>query len=183
MPILPSEPDCYPHDLLDLEIPEDDAWWLLYTRPRQEKKLARYLREHNLPHYSPLVPQRYRSPAGRLRTSYVPLFSTYVFLRGENQQRHEAVCSGSVMKSSPILQVEDLVDDLRQIRDLIAMEVPLTIESRIEAGQNVRVRNGSFAGYEGVVIRRDRETRLLVCVRFMDQGVSVKLDDCQLEPI
>ena len=63
------------------------------------------------------------------------------------------------------------------------MGVPLTLESRLEAGQCVRVRSGAFMGYEGVVLRREQETRLLVSVKFMEQGVSVKLEDCQLELI
>ncbi len=75
------------------------------------------------------------------------------------------------------------LSDARQIRDLIDMGVPLTIESRLEPGQHVRVRSGAFAGYEGTVLRREHETRLLVSVRFMEQGVSVRLDDCQLEPL
>ncbi len=63
------------------------------------------------------------------------------------------------------------------------MGVPLSIESRLQVGQQVRVRSGAFAGYEGVILRREHETRLLVSVRFMEQGVSVKLDDCQLEVV
>ena len=48
---------------------------------------------------------------------------------------------------------------------------------------NAGAKFGAFAGYEGVVLRREQETRLLVSVKFMEQGVSVKLEDCQLELI
>ena len=44
MPILAIEPDIYPANLLDLHdfiefLPKDSgvAWWVLYTRARQEK--------------------------------------------------------------------------------------------------------------------------------------------------
>ncbi len=57
------------------------------------------------------------------------------------------------------------------------------MESRLEAGHHVRVRSGAFVGYEGTIIRREQETRLFVSVHFMEQGVSVKLEDCQLELI
>jgi len=79
--------------------------------------------------------------------------------------------------------VAKFIQDLRQVRDLINMGVPLTLESRLEPGQHVRVRSGAFTGYEGTVLRREQETRLLVSVQFMEQGVSVKLEDCQLELI
>lgn len=182
MPILPAEPDCLPDDLLDRADSETAPWWLIYTKSRQEKALMRQLRRLEVPHYGPQIPQRKRSPAGRVRVSQVPLFAGYVFLQGDNEARYQAVCTGHVLKSDPIPDTETLVRDLRQIRDLIRLGVPLTLESRLSPGQPVRIRSGAFSGYEGTVLRREQETRLLVAVRFMEQGVSVKLDDCQLEP-
>ena len=143
----------------------------------------RMLRAESVSHYAPQVAKRYRSPAGRVRTSYVPLFSNYVFLCGDEHSRYQAICTGCVQKASEVTDSLELVEDLRQIRDLINLGVPLTVESRLQPGQPVRIKSGSFAGYEGTVINRHQETRLLVTVRFMNQGVSVKLEDCQLEPI
>lgn len=182
MPILPAEPDCTPADLLDKPESRSGTWWLIYTKSRQEKSLMRQLRQKGVAHYAPQVPQRYRSPAGRIRVSHVPLFAGYVFVFGADEARYEAVCTGCAIKTTAVPDSEELLEDLRQVRDLINLGVPLTIESRLEPGQHVRVRSGAFAGYEGTVIRRENETRLLVAVRFMEQGVSVKLEDFQLEP-
>lgn len=157
------------------------TWWLLYTRSRQEKQLMRHLRKLDVPHYAPQIANRRRSPAGRIRITYQPLFSNYVFLCGDEESRYQAICTGCVQTANKIDEVEPFVADLLQIYNLIAMDVPLAVEARIEPGQMVRVKNGVFAGYEGTVLKRMGETRLLVCVRFMEQGVSVKLDDCQLE--
>ena len=144
----------------------------------------RHLRLHDLMHYAPKIAHRRRSPSGRIRTTYAPMFNNYVFLSGgDDDARYQALCTGCVQKVTPITDVPTFVKDLRQIRDLINMGVPLTIESRLQPGQHVRVRSGSFAGYEGTIMRRDQETRLIVCVKFMEQGVSVKLEDCQLEKI
>jgi transcriptional antiterminator RfaH len=183
MPILPPEPDCHPSDLLDHDDVLEKEWWLIYTKSRQEKQLMRHLRKLDLPHYAPQIAHRRRSPAGRVRTTYAPLFNNYVFLCGDDEVRYQAVCTGCVMKASPITDVPEFIRDLRQIRDLVNLGVPLTVESRLEPGQHVRVRNGAFVGYEGTILRREQETRLLVSVRFMEQGVSVKLEDCQLELI
>jgi hypothetical protein len=46
---------------------------------------------------------------------------------------------------------------------------------------HVVVRSGMFKGVEGVVIRREGKTRLLVAVNFLEQGASVLLEDCQFE--
>jgi len=71
--------------------------------------------------------------------------------------------------------------DLDQIQRLIETGEPLSPESLLVPGDVVRVKNGSFAGFEGTVVHRQNETRLLVAVNFMQQGASVLLQDCQLE--
>jgi transcriptional antiterminator RfaH len=80
-------------------------------------------------------------------------------------------------------QPEQLVYDLQQFRRLIAANAPLTIESRLAPGRRVRVRQGAFAGVEGTVLKRRGETRLLVAIKFLQQGASVEIDDFLLEPL
>ncbi len=181
MPLLSKEPDIYPANLLDSPDASQQPWWAMYTLARQEKKLMRLLTKGDIAFYAPVIPRRYRSPAGRVRTSYEPLFANYVFVCGDEGTRHAAVCTGCVSRWMPVGQPQELVEDLKQLHALIQMDAPLSPERRLEPGEKVRIRSGPFAGYEGVVFRRDRETRLQVSVRFMDQGVSVAVEDCQLE--
>lgn len=182
MPILNYEPDCFPSDLLT-HFESGQSWWLCYTRARQEKQLMRCLREVAIGHYSPVIGRRYRSPAGRLRESFSPLFANYVFLCGDEQARYQAVSTGCISRVIPVTNTQSFVEDLRQIQRLIETGAPLSPEARIESGDRVRVKSGQFAGFEGVVIRRAQQTCLIVEVRFMNQGASVALDDCQLEVI
>lgn len=181
MPILPPEPDIFPADILDQS--DDADWWAIYTLARQEKTLMRKLRNLEIAHYGPMIPRRYKSPAGRVRTSFLPLFTNYVFIRGDELARYETVSTGCVSRCLTVDDPQQLIHDLRQVRNLIETGEPLAPEARIEAGDLVRVRNGQFAGYEGRVIRRNHETRLVIEVRFMNQGVSVALEDCQVEVI
>lgn len=183
MPILKREADMHPDDLLDSPRATSQPWWAVYTLARQEKKLMRELQAQDVAFYAPVIARRYRSPNGRLRTSYEPLFSNYVFVCGDEEARYTAVCTGCVSRVMPIPQTEELVVDLRQIHQLILSDAPLSPESRLEPGQRVRIRNGPFAGYEGVIVRREKEVRLQVYVRFMEQGVSVSIEDCQADPI
>jgi transcription antitermination factor NusG len=136
----------------------------------------------DVPHYGPVVARRYRSPQGRIRTSHIPLFSNYVFVYGNEAARYKALTTECVSRWFPVPYTKQLTEDLRQIRDLIAVGEPLTPESRLWEGSRVRVLSGSFQGFEGVIVRRQNATRLLVAVEFMQQGASVLLDDCQLDP-
>jgi len=161
----------------------EGTWWALYTLARFEKKLMRQLLEIEVPFYGPTISRRYRSPQGRIRTSVEPLFPNYVFIMGDEMARYKAVSTGSVSRWMPVADSAELVTDLRQIRSLILTEAPLSPELRLQPGQKVRVKTGVFKGFEGTIIRRENEVRLLISVRYMGRGASVALDDCQLEAI
>jgi len=188
MPLLKPEQDIWPLNLLDFlekDQPEVDPgpWWALYTLARFEKKLMRQLIKIEVPFFGPTIARRYRSPQGRIRTSVEPLFPNYVFIKGDEIARYNAVCTGSVSRWMPVADPAQLVEDLRQIRNLILTEAPLSPERRLEPGQKVRVKTGIFKGFEGTILRRENEIRLLISVRYMGRGASVALDDCQLEQI
>ncbi len=188
MPILPAEETLFPTELLDpgwLEKRDDGGnpaqWFCCVTLARAEKTLMGHLREKGVPFYCPMVLKRYRSPNGRLRASQLPLFSSYLFLWVNEPQRIAALTSNKVSKMMPVADNGQLVDDLRRIKSAIDLGVPLTAEDRLAAGSHVRVRSGPFHGYEGFVLRRDGKTRLVLSVRFIDQSVSLEIDQALLE--
>lgn len=183
MPILPKQRDIFPADLLDRGPPPQTGahWVAFYTLSRREKDLMRKLEATGLPFYAPLVQRRLRSPGGRARTSFVPLFPGYVFSRVDDEQRRTALATNTVARWIPIVDEEMLLQDLRSIKRLIDTEQPLTPESRLEPGQQVRVRSGPLSGLEGTVIKRRGGERLQVAVRFLNQGASIELEDVDLE--
>lgn len=183
MPILKEETSMYPETLLDAA-PEETAnrrWLAIYTKARQEKSLARELLKYQVPFYLPLV-RKTSVARGRKRTSLMPLFGGYVFLFGSEEERVRALTTNRISRVLPVEDPDQLVFDLRQLRQLIAANAPLTVESRMGPGQRVRVRQGAFAGLEGTVLKRRGETRLLVSINFLQQGASVEIDDFMLDP-
>lgn len=184
MPILGVETPQNPPNLLS-EIAISDAsrrWWAVYTKPRQEKAFARSLVQWDMAFYLPLVPKSNRI-RGKIVHSHIPLFGGYVFLFGNEAERVKSLTTNRI---ATVLHVEDqsqLTHDLHQIARLIACEAPLTVEKRIKAGDPVRIRSGPMEGMEGIVVSRRARTRLLVCVKMLQQGVSIEIDDFLLEPI
>jgi transcriptional antiterminator RfaH len=192
MPILPRQPDIYPDDVLDDAAgaagdpsPADAGrrWVVLYTLSRREKDLMRKLRAAGIPFYCPLVKRRLRSPGGRARVSYVPLFAGYVFAVVDDAGRRAALATNSVARWLPVPDPAGLVADLRSVKRLIDFDRPLTPEALIESGQAVRVRGGPLAGIEGVVVKRKGGDRLVVAVRFLSQGASIELEDVDVERV
>jgi transcription antitermination factor NusG len=186
MPILKKEDDLFPENLFEDEVllgDESKCWWCIYTMSRREKELMRRLAKLEVPHYGPVIPKRFRSPNGRLRTSWIPLFPNYIFMFGNEESRIAALTTNCISKCNKVEEREELVETLKQIKAIIDTGVPLTPEGRLEPGNLVRVKSGHFAGFEGTVIRREGKTRFQISVQYLNQGVSIEIDEGLLEVI
>jgi len=184
MPILAAETSVYPANLLDdFTIQSSDRrWWAVYTRSRMEKSLARQLLAMDVPYYLPLIPKTMRI-CGRAVKSLLPLFGGYLFVYGTEEERIQTFATNRVSQIWSTPRVEQMTQDLQSVRALIESGVPLTPEGRLQPGQRVRVKSGLLMGLEGVVVSRRGEDRLLVAVHFLQQGVSVQINDYQVEAI
>jgi len=184
MPILAPETSIYPERLLDESAhPSDEQkWWAIHTKPRQEKSLARDLLQQEIPFYLPLVAKNHLV-RGRKVQSRIPLFTSYVFLFGSGDQRVESLKTNRIAYTLEVTDGEQLRKDLCQVQQLIELGAPLTVEARLTPGRRVRIRGGSMAGLEGTILVRRRHTRLVVAVDFLQQGISVEIDDFLVEPI
>jgi transcriptional antiterminator NusG len=190
MPLLTAEPQCFPADLLSglVEAPDrlglgnDRTWWVMHTKPRQEKSLARDLMAHEVPFYLPQV-RKTVVVRGRKQTSYIPLFPSYLFAFANDLERQTSMTTNRVAQSLWVASPLDLTRQLFDVSRLIDAGVPLTVESRLKAGDLVRVKGGALAGVEGTVVSRRRKCRLIVAVNLIQQGVSIEIDDHLLEPI
>ena len=201
MPILARETHLFPDNLFDRAHDEHrahsepsatddgprrseiDRWWALYTLSRQEKQLMRKLKSRSIPFYCPIIERRQRAPSGRVRSVFEPLFSNYVFLYGNSETRQTALTTNCISRCLDVTNSLALTADLADLHRLIETGAPLCREQRLKEGCRVRIKQGLFAGFEGSILRREGETRLLVTVNFMQQGASVVLDDCLLEEI
>jgi len=183
MPILAREPDIYPDNLLNdnARCDDDSEWYVIQTLSRREKDLMRRLRKHNIAHFSPLVETRKRSPAGRIRTSYLPLFRGYVFVHGTEDDRYRAVSTGCVSKCLEVPSAAELVTDLRRIQLLNLAGADIRPEPEPLVGRRAMVTSGPMTGVEGTITHQHSQHRLTVMVTFMQQGASVTIDEADVE--
>jgi len=184
VPILGEETSLFPGTLLDGANgqPSDRRWWVIYTKARQEKALARDLFSREIPFYLPLVKKTSANRAYGM-TSRIPLFAGYVFMYGTEDERVQSLTTNRISRILTVHDPERLRNDLRQLRRTIAEEAPLRIEKRLAPGKRVRVRQGPLKGLEGIVVTRRGRTLLVVTVDFLQQGASMEISDFMLEPV
>ncbi|MFO0817914.1 MAG: hypothetical protein U1A77_08235 [Pirellulales bacterium] len=188
MPILEQEPASFPASLLEPTAnlrsslaAEGRCWTVLQTKSRQEKALARDLVAAEIPFYLPLTPHEHLIRGKRV-VSHIPVLGGYLFLFGTLEERNKALRTNRIARSLPVYDQDRLDADLVNLAALIAADVPLTVEKRLEPGRRVRVKSGPLMGLEGVIIQRRGTNRLLVAVTYLQQGVSVETNDFMVEP-
>jgi len=182
--------DLFPPDVLSRQssVFNDDIdasrseWWLVHTKPRQEKALGVDLLSCEVGFYLPLI-ERKSVSRGRTRVARVPLFPGYVFIRGSSEDRLQALKTNRVLTAHGVPDGEQLRKDLLRFAELIELGAPLLPEARLVEGDRVRVKAGPFQDKEGVILRRNGKTRLLVAVNYLQQGASLEIDDCLLERV
>jgi transcriptional antiterminator RfaH len=155
---------------------DEYKWWLGHTLPRQEKKVAAALLTRRVPYYLPLITRKSLT-RGRTRVAQMPLFPGYVFVYGTDEERVQVLKTNRVLMLRAVSDGEELRKDLLQFAELIALGAPLVPEARLVAGDRVRVKAGPFRDKEGVVLRRNGKTRLLIAVNYLQQGASLEIDD------
>lgn len=180
MPLLKREEEISPRS--PFELPEDELpWWVAHTRSRQEKALARYLLPLSVPFYLPQGEKRIRR-AGRTFASYLPLFPGYVFFRGSLVERQTALQSRLIVQ---VLEVRDqglLGRELGQLHRLKESGAQLLAYEPLAPGDSVRIQDGPFQGYSGVVVRGQARLRLLVSITMLRKTVAVEFDRAVLTP-
>ncbi|MEO8034285.1 MAG: transcription termination/antitermination NusG family protein [Acidobacteriota bacterium] len=172
MPLLGKESDLYPLELFEL-LPESEPWVVTHVRSWQEKVLARYLLERRIPFFLPQVTRTLRT-GERRRTSHLPLFPGYVFWRGGRDRRTECLRSGVVVSFIEPPDQTELHEELAQLHRLQLSGASLVPYDHFQAGDPVRVCEGAFQGYSGVVVREKGKERLVVRVAMIASAVAVE---------
>jgi len=160
----------------------DLLWFVAHTRPRCEKKLARYCQKENISATLPC----YRAVHKYRRKTVVfdkPLFPGYVFLQMPGEWRGRAYQSDCVAK---LLEVSDQKLFLRQLAEILAaLESGLEIRlaPAIGEGMRVKIKHGPLQGIEGWVERRYGMCLVLLRLDFIGQAAAVKMEATDLELI
>ena len=187
MPILPAEPDLYPNDLWENRPPArggiERRWWCLHTKPRQEKAVARDLRVLRVPFYLPQVVHEDRTPQGRKTRSTIPLFPSYLFLLGDDQERMTALKGNRLVRAIETPDQDGLSHDLKQIHQMLASGLAVVPEPAAPVGARVRILSGPLTGIEGRVVRRGKRDQFVAVVHFLGSGATVNLEDWQVEQV
>ncbi len=158
------------------------AWWVVHTKARHEKALAGDLERMRIGYFLPLIWSR-RNLRGRRVERQLPLFPSYLFLCGGEEERYATLMTHRVANVIPVVDQEQIKRELRQIQHIILSDQPVDLYPGLRCGRRCRVIAGALAGIEGVVLRRRGVCRVYVGVEVLGQSAELDIDPAQLEAI
>ena len=158
-------------------------WYAVYTTSRHEKRVAQHFSQRAIEHYLPLYRAERKWRNGLRVTLDLPLFPCYIFARITLPERARVLSvpgALAVVGSSgrdPVPLPDTDIDALRCGLDAQLVEP----YPRLAAGQRVRILSGTFAGMEGVVLRRKGACRVVITLKQILQSIAVEVDESNLE--
>lgn len=179
-----NPPVCYPEQIFKENFNEraDLAWWVVRTKSRQEKALAWNLMAHGIGYFLPLIPQP-RKNRKRVRISFLPLFSGYVFFKGNIADRHVILRTNRVAQIIEVADQQALSFQLRHINNVLKLEKRLELRDFLSKGRKVRICHGPFKGVDGRVIRHKNRSFIELSVDCIGQAVRMEITMDMLEPV
>ena len=160
----------------------DGPWWLVHTKPRNEKALARDLNRMGINHFLPQA-VTHRRVGKQVTATELPLFPSYLFLCGADEDRYATLRTGRTVRVLRVPDQNRLRDELAHIERMTSSGAPLDVYPGIRTGRRCRVSRGSLEGLEGVVLRRGGRCRVYVAVDILGQSAEVEIDPALLEII
>ncbi|HSS99402.1 MAG TPA: UpxY family transcription antiterminator [Terriglobales bacterium] len=161
----------------------DPKWYVLFVRSNQERTVACHLQSRDVEHYLPCYSSVRRWKDRRV-TLEMPLFPGYVFVRMPLLDRLKAVTIPNVVsfvgsKDEPSAISDEEIDRVRiGLEHGNAQPCPY-----LKEGDRMAITNGVMAGMEGVLLRRQNGTRMIIALDSIGKAFVVEVDLASLKPV
>jgi transcription antitermination factor NusG len=129
-------------------------WYVLQTKPRNEKVVLSQIEQKNIEVYVPFT-EKIRIWSDRKKKIQVPLFSGYVFIHANEEERVRAVSNtiGAIryifFQSRPAVVSDREIELIKN--SLLEPEKISIEETKIRKGDPILVTHGLFKGMKGYV--------------------------------
>lgn len=156
-------------------------WYVLYVKPRTEKKVEALLAGYRYWHYLPKWVKVTKVQRRKVRTE-LPLFPGYVFTRLDADARRKMLQSNLLVRVLPVSNPREMVHQLRQIARAARHAPELRVVHPFKAGDLVRVKTGPFRGLEGFMKREGPAATIVINLEILGQAIETVISPADCEP-
>ena len=167
----------------------DKKWYVIYTKPRAEKKLQKVLKSKQIETFLPLIPKK-RKWSDRIKIIETPMFPSYIFVKIDYiKNKIETLRSAGAIHFIQLNSQPEIIDEkiIKTIKDWITKypdTIKVIVDEKIKPGEIISVKSGSFAGYRARVIRAKNKSEIYMKIMGNHSiQIIVKLEDLMLEEL
>lgn len=165
---------------------QQKAWYLVYTKPRQEGLAQDNLVRQAYVVYLPRV-RLMRKRQGRQVAVIEPLFPRYLFIHLDTQSDNWGpirstfgVASLVRFGNEPATVPDDFVAHLKAQEGQDGLHE--WAAPKMNLGDRMRVTEGPLRGYEGILLDNSRQARVMLLLDILGKEVHAHLMPGQIEP-
>jgi transcriptional antiterminator RfaH len=128
-------------------------WYVVYTKPKWEKKVAEKLSEIGIECYCPLITQ-IKQWSDRKKKVEVPLFNSYVFVQLEDIDRNSVFQISGVIRylfwlGKPAIVKDSEIDIIKT--SLKAPNISDISVTSVQIGDRIKLESGAFNNQNAIV--------------------------------
>ena len=164
---------------------EIEKWYVMYTAPRAEKKVAQRLTENGLEVFLPMV-EEIRQWSDRKKKVQRALFNGYLFVKTTKDKLWESLQVQGAVKfvnfSGTHATVRD--EEILMIQRVLATGVAVEVEAtEIAPGEKVKILGGPMLGFTGECVNKGNKDYFVIRIPGILQTLMVNLPRKYLEVI
>ena len=127
-------------------------WYALYTKPRNEKKVAQMLQSIGVETYCPVVTSM-KQWSDRKKKVTTPVLPSYVFVQVEEKNREVVFQVPGVVRYVYWLGKAAVIRDaeINTLKEYLSEEYTTVFQTAIQPGDRIQLTSGPFKGQEGLV--------------------------------
>ncbi len=153
-------------------------WYVIYTKPRNEKKVAFELSVKGIQNYCPLI-KTMRQWSDRKKIVEVPLFNSYLFVFVSEREFLDVLTVKSVVKfitfegkAIPISEYQ-----IEAIRRTLHNEIKFEISTiNFKIGQKVEIIKGILSGVMGEIVTISGKKQLLLRIENIGYSLLININ-------
>jgi len=162
------------------------AWYLIYSKPQQERLAYENLERQGYHSYLPLIRNR-RRRQGRYVAIVEPMFPRYLFVNLSDETDNWGPIRSTIGVANLVrfgmraARVPDNLITMMQSRDSEGIQTMQPPE--LKPGDPVRIVEGVMAGYEAIFQARTGKERVLLLLKFaQDRTARIQVNANDIEP-
>jgi transcription termination/antitermination protein NusG len=167
---------------------QSEAWHVLWTKSNCERQVYQHLSAKGYGLFLPLITE-WSSKSATRKMIQTPMFKSYLFLYGAigkeaylDISNTDGVVSILGHRWDRLAHVPD--HEIESIRTTVGNEIPVIPYPFLEQGDRVRIKKGSLANTEGILVRSEPDKGLFVIsINLLRRSIAVEVDYSNVVPV